>query len=106
MLRNEPGLFPFDIGAWFSLSESIDGARAFRKVRETALTFLLFSSIPPEQSWSRVGSAKGCLISPPLACAAEDYPVTYGAIEMLGKGRKETERNGAGGGKGEEMRRL
>ena len=41
-----------------------------------------------------MGSAKGCLISPPLACAAEDYPVTYGAIEMLGKEGKneETER--------------
>ena len=47
-----------------------------------------------------------CLARSLLTRATEDYPVTYGAIEMLGKGRKETERNGAGGGKGEEMRRL
>ena len=57
---------------------------AFWKVREIALLTFFFP--PFLQSRSRVGSAKGCLISPPpLACAAEDYPVTYGAIEMLGK---------------------
>ena len=96
--RNKPGLPSSDIGASFSLSES---ESLWVRKRDCPDFPFFFSSIPPEQSWSRVGSAKGCLISPPLACAAEDYPVTYGAIEMLGKEGKneETERNGGKKGK-------